>query len=219
MPRPFHFVSEAHLVRYTGYKADNLRDLTRALHRVSGPSLFYHLYHALFRRHILLGEFTNDFSRWTYATLREDVLSERLAAVDPLDYETLGDARSRMARLMEEHLGNAEFLVHARRGQEFYFQEASTFAYPTGHVARNLHDFERIVRQVRPDVIFHHFISSRLRLEKQENDFSAWLVEELGERDLAEQVRKLSPYRFNLLTMRDAIGDLVRQELDARAGG
>lgn len=216
MPTPFQFVSEAHLVRYTGFRASTLRDLMRAANRVSGASIFYHLYHALFRRHIMQSEFTNDFARWAQQTLREDVLSERLAAVDPLDFQTVHDARVKLVRLVEEHLGTAEYLPHCRPGQEFYFQEASTFVYPTGLVAHTAAELERLIRTVRPDVVFHHFISSRLRLGKQDNDFSTWLEGELRERDLAERIRRISPYKYNLLTLRDAIGNEIRDELDQR---
>lgn len=217
MAKAFHFTSEAHLVRYTGFRAENLRDLMRSIHRVSGSSIFYHTYHALFRRHILQSEFVNDFARWVNVTLREDVLSERLAAVDPLDEAEVHGARHRLSRLIEQHLGQTEYISHCRRGQEFYFQEASTFVYPTGMSASTLTDFERQVRTVRPDVMFHHFISCRMRIGKQENDFSAWLEGELGETELANEIRTLSPYRHNLLTLRDAVGDVVRRELDARS--
>lgn len=217
MGRAFHFVSEAHLVRYTGFRAENLRDLRRSINRVSGSSIFYHTYHALFRRHILQGEFVNDFARWVAVTLREDILGERLAAVDPLDESDVHGARHRIGQLIDRHLGQTEYIPHARRGQEFYFQEALTVVYPTGLSASTLEEFERIIRTVRPDVMFHHYISCRLRIGKQENDFSAWLEGELGESQLADEIRNLSPYRYNLLTLREAVGDTIRRELDARS--
>lgn len=217
MARPFHFVSESHLIRYTGFRVTNLRELGRAINRVSAESIFYHTYHALFRRHILQGGFVNDFARWVHQTLREDVLGERLAVVDPLEESDVFGARQRVAGLIEKYLGQTEYITHAKRGQEFFFQEATTFIYSTGHVANTLEELERIVRTVRADVMFHHFISCRLRLGRQDNDFSAWLEEELGEQQLADEVRALSPYRCNLLNLRERVGDLIRRELDARS--
>jgi len=217
MAKAFVFTGEAHLVRFTGWRADNVRDLMRGLSRAGGASIFFHTWHALFRRHILQGEFVNDFARWVRETLREEVLAERLAAVDPLDFESMSDARARLVEIMEDHLGRAQFLPHCAHGQEFLFQEVTTFTFPVGASATTLAELERHVRVARPDVVFHHLLAARARLGGQDNDFSRWVREELGDRPLADSLRALSPYRWNLLTVRGAIGDLVRDELEARA--
>ena len=56
-----------------------------------------------------------------------------------------------------------------------------------------------------------------LRLEgigRPTNDFAMWLAEQLGLKDLAEQVSHLDPYAHSLETVRSNLVALIRQQLD-----
>ncbi len=213
MNRPFAFQSAASLVKHTGYSADNVRALLRGLQRVPGSSIFYHVHHALFRRHFTIGEFMNDFARWALTALGEEALAERLSAVDPLHCQSVREARNELVRVISEQLGASEYVAHVPSGKRFFFSQAQTFVFPTGRSAAGLQEFGQEVQRVGVDTIFHHFVTAPLRLGRKDNDFSAWLRDELGEPDLAHQVAELSPYSYDLYRLRERIGDLVERRL------
>lgn len=212
MPRPFKFMSEASIVRYGGVCADSLKSLLSGLKRAEGSSIFYHLHHALFRRHFTTSEFMNDFARWVWVVLHEERLAERLSTVDPLAGGSIAGAREQLVHTVREHLGETEYVLHVPTGQEFYFRDAQTFVFPTGIEATNLEELAVRVRTVRPDVIFHHVVGARLRLGAR-NDFTAWIEDELGDPELAAKILALSPYRLNLNQLRDAIAETVVRHL------
>ncbi|MHB1843899.1 MAG: DUF5752 family protein [Deltaproteobacteria bacterium] len=213
MNRPFEFQSSASLVKHTGFSADNVRALLKGLQRVPGSSIFYHVHHALFRRHFTMGEFMNDFARWALTALGEEALAERLSAVDPLQCQSIRGAREALAKVISDQLGASEFVAHVPPGKRFFFSQAQTFVFPTGRTAQNLREFANEIRRVGVDTIFHHFVTAPSRLGRNDNDFSAWMAEELGEPELARQVRMLSPYTYDLFQLREQIGQLVDRSL------
>ena len=206
-PGPFRFMSSATLTRYTGISADNPRALLKGIQRASGASIFYHVFHALFRRHVTASEFMNDFARWTWYTLHEPQLAEKLAAVDPTGYNTVTEARAALATVLEKQLGDTEWIPHVRHEHRFHFHEAQSFVFPTGIEAKDPRDFGARVRQVPPDSIFHHFVTAPMRLGRRENDFSAWMRSH-GADDVARRLEGLSPYAGDLRHLRERIGEV-----------
>jgi hypothetical protein len=209
MVAPFVFNSTASVVRYTGISADNPRALLRGIQRASGGSIFYHVFHALFRRHFTASEYMNDFARWVWYTLNERPLAEKLAAVDPTACATITEARAALVAVLDHELGTTEFIPHVRHELRFHFNEAQTFVFPTGIEARDPRDFAEKVSHVPPDVIFHHFVMAPRRLGRRENDFSAWMRAQ-GAEDLARRLEALSPYSGDLFALRDQIAELCR---------
>ncbi len=209
MPEPFRFFSIASVTRYTGISADNPRALLRGIQRTAGSSIFYHVFHALFRRHFTASEYMNDFARWTWYTLHERPLAEKLAAVDPTAFATVAEARLALAQVLEQEVGRTEFIPRVTEELRFHFQEAQTFVFPTGIEAHDPRDFAGRVMQVPPDVIFHHFVMAPQRLGRRENDFSAWM-RAIGAEDLARRLEALSPYAGDLFALRQRISDLCR---------
>jgi hypothetical protein len=206
---PFRFDSSASITRFTGLSADNLRALLRGIERASGASIYYHVFNALFRRHFTASEYMNDFARWTWYTLHERPLAEKMAVVDPTACATIGEARQALAKVISEQLGDIEFISHVRSDLRFHFQEAQTFVFSTGIEARDPRDFADKVRLVPPDVIFHHFVAAPMRLGRRENDFSAWLRGQ-GAEELAGRIDALSPYSGDLYALRERISELSR---------
>jgi hypothetical protein len=209
-PQTFRFQSTASITRYTGIAADNPRALLKGIQKASGASIFYHVFHALFRRHYMASEYMNDFARWTWNTLHEPILAEKLAAIDPAAYTNIADARNALAQVLTEQLGHTEFIPHVLPTQRFYFCEAQTFIFPVGIEATNPRDFAEQVTRVPPDVIFHHFVAAPIRLGMRENDFSAWFRTQ-GAEDLAARLEKLSPYEGDLYALRTRIAEICRQ--------
>jgi hypothetical protein len=206
---PFQFRALQVVTKYTGVAADGPRSLSKGMARVPTGSLFYHLHHALFRRHFTTAEFMNDFARWAWVTLREEALAEKLATVDPMDFTSVGDARNQLIHLLNEFVGQTEFVQRVRPSERFYFLEAQSFVYPIGVPVSGLHEMRDRLRTVGPDAIFYHFVAAPLRLGQRDNDFSIWLEKELGETQRAAQIRTLSPYKTDLPALRAEIAQLL----------
>jgi hypothetical protein len=209
MPAPFVFQSTATLTRYTGFSADSPRALQRTLARVSGASIFYHLHFALFRRHFMTSEFTNDFARWVWVTLGDEPLAEQLAAVDPLEFGSIHEARERLIGIIGDYLGRSEHSHSVGAKQRFYFQEGQSFVYPAGLSADTVNAFGEAVRKAPADSVFHHFVVAPLRLGARDNDFSRWLEKEQGMDKAAARIRALSPYETDLFKLGERIAELL----------
>ena len=215
MAREFEFYTEAGLVKYTGMRADSLRSLLKGLETVSGSSIYYHLHHALFRWHFERGGHMNDFSRWCWAQLRENLLAEKLSSVNPLSYNSIREARDALISHIRNHIGQLESLPRVPHGGEFHFIEMKSFVIPTGHRVSDLESFCTAISEVGINSLFYHLIESRVRMDTRTNDFSLWLREEMNEPELAAQIEQLSPYVYNLYEIRTKLTDLIRRRVDA----
>lgn len=206
---PFVFKSVATQVKATDYFADSARTLQAAIERAPSSSVYYHLQFALFRRHFTTSEFVNDFARWTRTTLADEPLAELLAAVDPLEFRSLGQARDKLVRTIGEYVGRMEYTPAVSFRQRFCFQEAQSFVYPTGVSADGAAAFAAAVREAPAESVFYHFVVAPLLEQKGDNDFSIWL-QARGHDQAAERVRRLSPYSTDLFSLGRRIGELVR---------
>ncbi len=79
--QPFEFKLGASLLRFTGKKAKNLRELRQGIANVSQDSLFHHTCQYLLKGPVQ--EYTNDFAHWAGESLEERALSEHLSNIDP----------------------------------------------------------------------------------------------------------------------------------------
>ena len=206
---PFVFKSVATLTRATSFFADSARTLQTAIERAPTSSIYVHLQFALFRRHFTTSEFLNDFAHWTRATLADEPLAELLAAVDPLEFTSLRQARERLVRTIGEYVGRMAFTPSVSFKQRFCFQDAVSFIYPTGVNADGLRSFAAAVRTAPAESIFYHFVVAPLLEEKGDNDFSIWLQAQ-GHDEAAARVRRLSPYSIDLFTFGRRVGDLLQ---------
>ena len=206
---PFVFKSVATLARATSFFADSARTLQTAIERAPSNSIYFHLHFALFRRHFTTSEFLNDFAQWTRTTLADEPLAELLAAVDPLEFTSLRQARQRLAGTIGEYVGRMAFTPSVGFRQRFCFQQAVSFIYPTGVSADGLRSFAAAVRAAPAESVYYHFVVAPLLEEKGDNDFSIWLRAE-GHDAAAARVRRLSPYSTDLFTFGRRVGDLLQ---------
>ncbi len=210
MPEPFRFYTESNLVLCTNWEADSLRTLMSCLRRASGASIFYHFFHALRRRHFTTFEYRNDFARWVMLNFQEPRLAEKLAVIDPLEFGSVRDTREQLLRYLEEAVGGSENSVRVREGEEFRFMTLKSFVYPTGLEAQNLCELARAVERSSLSSLFFHFIEARLRMGRPCNDYSLWLEENCGEKELGEEINRLSPYSSSLPELRTRVVELIQ---------
>ncbi len=87
---------------------------------------------------------------------------------------------------------------------------ARTFVLPTRYSARYLKEFGEVLGKVSIQSIYFHVFDAKLRLRRDENDFSRWF-RDLGKTQLAEASRRLDPYSHTLDGLRHDLITLVKR--------
>ncbi len=211
---PFHFFTRLNLIEFTGKKATNLRELVEILKEVPGSVIYHHTHHFLQQHLYLSPEPPNDFAYWITYILREGGLGEEIASINLCEFSTIRSIRERIIQTIEEHLArNPETLRTAPLGAEFHFFKTITFILPTPYFASDLLEFLEVLRKITIHSIYFHMFEARLRLEKGENDFSRWIEDMLGEKELAEGIAKLDPYTFTMEGLRAELCRLIENHI------
>jgi hypothetical protein len=208
--KPFEFKLCSNLLRFTGRKARNLRELREGLRSVSEDSIFHHTYQYFLKGPIL--EYTNDFSHWAGESLEERALAEHLSNIDPYSFSRVQDLREDFLRVIDGYLEVFPEPREAFPGDEFYFNETISLVVPLGIRVRNLSEFLVAVKYVNPGSIYYHFFEAKIRLSEGINDFSAWIASSLDKKELSEKIRAIDPFMFNLEEIRNRIISLVEKE-------
>jgi uncharacterized protein DUF5752 len=202
---PFIFYTERRLVALTGISARNLDQLLCGLQELPGSTIFFHTHHMYVSRHFETPVFTNDFALWAAEALQEDVLAEKLTAIDLLSFTSLRRLRDEIISVIEGEVGgNGRRVRVCPPGDEFHFCKSKSFVMPTHLVATDPQSFFRILPKVSNESIFFHFFEARIRLGRTTNDFSQWL-RRAGEPELASAIDRLDPYNVTLDEFKDRI--------------
>ena len=206
---PFHFYTRLHLRELTGLQVSNLTELLSIIREMPDSVIYYHVHHFLEEHLYLTPEPANDFAIWVNNTLGNDLLSERLASIDTFTLPNIGAVRQRLSDIIEDYLRNNPDSRKAPPGEEFHFIRSISFILPTPYVAHDLREFIEVLRQVTIDSIYFHIFEARLRLQKGTNDFSIWVSDALGEKELADKLSAIDPYVYTLESLRARIIEQV----------
>lgn len=209
--RPFEFKQCTNILKSTGQKACNIRELREGISVVGEASLFHHGYQYFLKGHTL--EYTNDFAHWAGEALEERALAERLANIDPYSCKTVDELRVELLREIDEYLAESPEPREAMSGDEFYFGETVTFTFPAGVRAKNLAEFLMAIKYIDPGSIYYHFYQARVRLGEGVDDFSKWLDEALGKSELAVKVRSIDLFMHTVEGIRGRLSEVVENEL------
>lgn len=209
--KPFEFRQCVNVVKATGLKAKSLHELRDLINQVSDECIFHHTYQYFLKGHIL--EYTNDFAHWAGESLEERALSERLSNIDPYDFADIGELRKRLVNVIDEYLELLPEPREALSGDEFHFNETITLVFPMGIRARNLAEFLTAIRFVSSDSIYYHFFEARIRLGGGIDDFSRWIEDIFGKKDLAERIRAIDPFMHTLEEIQEHIAEEVEEEV------
>lgn len=214
-PNEFVFYSQLHLRELTGIRARTLDELCTHLADVPGACIYHHTHHFLQRHQYLSPEPPNDFAYWVAESLGEDRIGERLAAIDTLRYTSIRALREKLIATLEEERQRAPavFEKPAPENEAFDFIKSLSVVFPTPYRARTLEQFQEGLRRVTISSLYFHIFAARLRLEKPTNDFSLWLEESLGERELAAKIARLDPYTHTMEGLRARIIGLIGKKL------
>ena len=203
--RPFSFTGSSELREILGKEAEDEKRLVELLEEVPLGSIYYHT-HTYFLRHSHVEQlYPNDFAQWVAIEVRDHVLAERLAVVDPFELQGLDQLREELISVIDDHLSRTPIVPRVIFGKPFHFNQSRILEVPTGLEVSTLHEFRNALSDVDVSAIYYHMFEARHRLGRQESDFSAWIRESLEMPELAEKLRLINPYRGSLERHRSAL--------------
>lgn len=208
---PFEFRQCITILKSTGKKAASITDLRQIFTTVSEDSLFHHTYQYFLKEHIL--EYTNDFAHWAGESLEERALAEELSNIDPYGCATIRDLRDALLTVMDAYIERCTHIRYALPGDEFHFNETITYVFPIGVWARNLAEFLIAMRFIDNGSVYYHFYEARMRVPGSWDDFSTWIEQILGKKELAEKMRAIDPFMHSAPEIREHIIRLVMDEV------
>lgn len=209
---PFEFCTVSYLTRIGNQSAGTIEELRQGLGQCSDASIFYHTFQTLGAHHFLTENFSNDFAQWAMADANRNDLGEQLAALDVRDYTSIAALREDLTRLVGDFCAAFPEFANQAALERFYFCEGVEVTVPLGQRARTLEEFRKGIERLSHAGFYFHFISSRLRLQLQTNDFSQWLANGLGLRTLAESINKIDIYTNTLESTRAKMLRLIDRE-------
>ena len=211
--RPFEFTACLELREMLGRSAWDERELLTGIEDIPQESIFYHTHSSFLRSRYLAAPYPNDFATWAAIQVRDRVLGERLAAVDPFDYTDLEALRAELITIVDDHLSDLQSVPRIVYGEPFHFMRSTIIEVPSGVRARTLAEFREGLRRVDLSAIYYHFFEPRGRRDPAAP--AEWLEDELGEDQFAAQVRRLNPYISSLDALRARLLAMCDQRLGA----
>lgn len=205
-------MTASYLTRIGNQSAGTLAELLTGLEHCSDASIFHHTFQTLGVHHFLTEGFSNDFAQWTLASANRSDLAEQLAALDIRDYTSIAALRSDLCRMVRDFCDAYPQFASQSGLERFYFCESVEVTVSLGRSAHTLDDFREGVAHLSHAGFHYHFISSRLRLQLQTNDFSRWLSGSLGLHTLADSVNHIDAYTNTLDSTRAKILRLIDRE-------
>ncbi len=201
----FRFIGCSELREILGLEAEDEKRLVELIEEVPIDSIYFHT-HSYFLRHSYVDRvYPNDFAQWVAMEVRDHVLAERLAVVDPFAFTHLEALREELISIIDDHLSRASIVPRVIFGSPFHFSQSRILEVPTGLEVTTLADFRRALADVEVSAIYYHVFEARHRLARAENDFSAWVRQSLGLPDLAEKLQTINPYSGSLERLRSAL--------------
>lgn len=210
---PFAFVGCIELREILGRRARDERELMEDLEQVPPGSVYSHT-HGIFLRHPqLIRVYPNDFATWVATQIRDQVLAERLAVVDPFQFASLEELREELISIIDHHIATLHPVPRVVFGEPFFFLQSHLVQVPTGLTARTLDEFRECLATVDASAIYLQALDARLRRRLPGGDFAQWIGGDLGLPSLAEGIGRINPYLGGLEQIRIQMLRLLDAEL------
>ena len=214
----FRFTGCSELHEILGKTAEDERRLVELIEEVPLDSIYFHT-HSYFLRHSYVERvYPNDFAQWVAMEVRDIVLGEQLAVVDPFAFANLETLRDELLSIIDDHLSRMPLVPRVMYGSPFHFNQSRILKVPTGLEVSSLKAFRHALAEVEVSAIYYHVFEARHRLGSSENDFSAWALHTLGMPDLADRLRSINPYLGSLERLRSALIGLCDEFIAKQPG-
>ena len=195
-----------------GKKADDELELLELIEEVPIDSIYYHM-HSYFLRHRYIAEpYPNDFANWAAMQVRDMVLGEKLASVTSERFKSLEEIRLELVDIIDKHLSTINIIPFVVYGQPFYFMKSRIIEVPTDVSVTTFQEFKEALMTIDASAIYNHIFEARLRIRKGRSDFSEWLEEALGKKELAGKFEMIDSYMYSLEGLRTKLLELCEEE-------
>lgn len=208
---PFQFMACWELREMLGRRAADAQELLDGLDEVPLDSIYFHT-HSYFLRHpYIAGPYPNDFANWAAIQLRDRVLGERLAVIDPSEVGDLEGLRNELVTIIDDHLSHVGYVPRVVYGELFFFMQSRILAVPAGIKVRTLTEFREGLERVDSSAVYFHVLAAMARKGKRRSDFAIWIDDSLGLKELAARVSAVNPYATSLEGVRKRLVDLCEK--------
>lgn len=206
---PFMVKDCALIALASGKKVQNLREMRDVLSTISPDSIYYHFWGGLLRPRFDDPEYHNDFAIWSAHSLHDKVMAERLAIIDPIEFNTLEDLRNELIDLIEERLDEVDYPLWAKREDQFEFIRSQIVIFNTKRTVQKPRDLVTALPHFSVGSIFYHFIDARRRLTNSLDDFQNWFLN-FGDTymDLCYHIAEIDPYFLPLTRLRHKLTEV-----------
>jgi Family of unknown function (DUF5752) len=211
---PFVFTGCVEVRQALQRTASDERELMDRLEEVPPGSIFYHTHGYFLRHRPITTAYGNDFAAWVAVQVRDQALSERLAVVNPFEFDSLDRLREELVTVISDHLTHLSSVPRIEFGEPFYFQQSDVVQVALGPGVASLAEFRNALADVDTSAIYFHMIEARARLGRRSDDFSEWVRSSLHLPDLADRIARIDAYMTSLERVRARILGLVDATLE-----
>lgn len=192
-----------------GVAAATLNELKDLLQHIPEDSLYHHFWANRLCVPIHEKSPNNDFSHWVCMTLRDEVLAERLAIIDPQEFATTQDLRKTLIETIERRIQEGEETPRSEKGHKFHFLRSMTIAYPSKWVIAHPKELKGLIAEMSLSSIYYHLIDARHR--NRIDDFSGWLSSWGAPFDEAiQKIKKIDLYFLSLREIRKELEQILK---------
>ncbi len=187
---PFVFQGAYYPKLYSKLKANNLAQLADGISKADKFSIFYHIFHPIFSSHLVAEDLPNDFAVWIDQSLGLRELAEKVADIPGGEPRSAEDVRRELLSIINSYKTVREGL------REFVFVSCYPITYDTGKKASTLAEFLDTLATVDARSVVWHFVSKRILGMSSRNDFSSWIEENFGLKDVASKLSSIDPQTY-----------------------
>jgi hypothetical protein len=196
----------------TGNRAITLKELRDTLLTITDDSIYYHFWGGLLQPRFEEREYNNDFAAWAWYSLHDGTLAERLAVIDPTDFQSLEALRQELLDIVEERLDEKEYMPWLIASDAFEFTRSQIVIFDTHKKASTPAELAILLPDMSTSSIFYHFIDARRRLPHHGDDFSSWLISFHDcYDDLYSRLTAIDPYFGSLAQLKAKLVDLFQE--------
>jgi hypothetical protein len=214
-PEPFVFAACVELRRALDLHAHDAAELVERLEAAPDDAVLFHVHGYFLRHRPFTTSYGNDFARWIAVELTDLALAERLAVVDPFQFETLAALREELVTIIRGKLRDAPPPRRVEFEHAFHFQQSRIVPVPLGPSATTLAEFRQGLAAVDASAIYHHMVEARARHGRPGGDFAVWLRDALQLPALADEIERVDLYLTTPERVRGRLLALVDRALDA----
>jgi hypothetical protein len=213
-PAPFQFIGCVELRQALDHRARDERELLDRLEEVPAGSVFYHTHGYFLRHRPITTAYGNDFAAWAAVQVRDQVLAERLAVINPFEMASLEDLREELMSAVHDHLLRLSTIPRVEFGEAFHFQQSHIVEVPLGRAVSTLAELRAGLAEVDASAIYFHMVEARARLGRRSGDFAEWIRTSLQMPALAERIERIDAYMTSLERVRARVLALVDGALE-----